>query len=123
MLAGIIAISLFEVFSAFFFGTTELLLILLAPEIATLTAMKLNELIGLVQKATLLRSENVIGVFIKNKSSYTKSEAYALYGRSNVDRWLNEGIIRIIHKKIDRSKLETVAASSNRNTYLPVTER
>jgi hypothetical protein len=55
----------------------------------------------------------------------TKSQAYRLYGRSDVDRWLAEGLITSdsICKKINRTKLERVAASSNRTTYLPVAER
>ena len=59
----------------------------------------------------------------------TKSQAYRLYGRGNVERWLKEGLIGLIpHSKkskkiLDRKQLETVAESSNRNTYLPVAER
>jgi hypothetical protein len=53
----------------------------------------------------------------------TKAEAYRLYGRSNVDRWLQEGLIQIYKKLIFRIELEQVAASSNRITYLPVADR
>ena len=59
----------------------------------------------------------------------TKADAYRLYGRSNVDRWLREGLISIGHPTetsqifFDRSELEAVAASSNRITYLPVADR
>lgn len=53
----------------------------------------------------------------------TKAEAYRMFGRSNVDRWLQEGLIQISNKLIIRIKLEQVAASSNRISYLPVAER
>ncbi|WP_183580227.1 hypothetical protein HDF18_13320 [Mucilaginibacter sp. X5P1] len=53
----------------------------------------------------------------------TKAEAYRHYGRSNVDRWVQEGLIQITNKNFDRIKLEQIAASSNRITYLPVADR
>ena len=53
----------------------------------------------------------------------SKSAAYRIYGRSNVDRWLAECLIKTSNKKFDRVKLEAIAAFSNRNTYLPVAER
>ena len=55
--------------------------------------------------------------------SYSKTQAYQLYGRSTVDRWISEGLIKVNRKKIDRAKLEAVAAASNRRTYLPVADR
>lgn len=67
--------------------------------------------------------------FQKNRTlpdSYTKAQAYRLYGRSNVDRWIGEGLLksaRISQKSIDREELEHVACTSNRATYLPVAER
>jgi len=59
------------------------------------------------------------------------SQAYALYGRTNVDRWLTEKLISTIDcvdsvsgkKTICRSSLEAVAFKSNRISYLPVAER
>jgi len=60
----------------------------------------------------------------------SKAEAYRLYGRSQVDRWISEGLFKplkgqiyISKSGIDREKLEAIAASSNRGTYLPVSDR
>lgn len=67
---------------------------------------------------------------ITQPDKITKSEAYRLYGRTNVDRWFKEGLLKpavSADKKslkcIDRKKLEAIAANSNRNTYLPVADR
>lgn len=60
----------------------------------------------------------------------SKAEAYRLYGRYQVDRWIAEGLFApkgkqqfMTAKGISRQKLEAVAANSNRHTYLPVAER
>ena len=60
----------------------------------------------------------------------SKAEAYRLYGRSQVDRWISEGLFKpfkeqiyISKSGIDREKLEAIAAASNRGTYLPVSDR
>jgi len=60
----------------------------------------------------------------------SKAEAYRLYGRSQVDRWISEGLFKplkgqiyISKSGIDREKLEAIAATSNRGTYLPVSDR
>jgi hypothetical protein len=70
-------------------------------------------------------SENAI-----QKSWVSKADAYRLYGRAQVDRWITEGLFKpskgqifISPSGIDREKLEAVSASSNRGTYLPVAER
>lgn len=59
-----------------------------------------------------------------------KREAYRLYGRSDVDRWISEKLLPVTtdlarnnKKLIERKQLEAVAASSNRITYLPVVNR
>ncbi|KQM75268.1 hypothetical protein ASE74_20840 [Pedobacter sp. Leaf216] len=59
------------------------------------------------------------------------SRAYALYGRTNVDRWISEKLISTIDcvdgvsakKTICRKSIEAVALTSNRISYLPVAER
>ena len=85
--------------------------------------MKLTELIDLLKNATAEGAGKVLlssGILCDQLS---KTEAYKIYGRSNVDRWLSENLIKISNKKIDRLKLEAIAASSNRITYLPVADR
>lgn len=64
------------------------------------------------------------------KERISKAEAYRLYGRGPVDRWIAEGLFKplkgqifISSSGIDRNKLEAIAATSNRGTYLPVAER
>ncbi|RKR80595.1 hypothetical protein BDD43_0719 [Mucilaginibacter gracilis] len=64
------------------------------------------------------------------KERISKAEAYRLYGRSQVDRWIAEGLFKPVKGRhfisasgIDRVKLEQIAAASNRITYLPVAER
>jgi hypothetical protein len=73
---------------------------------------------------------NVLSESGVQKERINKSEAYRLYGRSQVDRWIAEGLFKpvkgqnfISSSGIDRSKLEAIAATSNRGTYLPVAER
>ncbi len=70
-------------------------------------------------------SENPI-----QRERISKAEAYRLYGRSQVDRWIAEGLLNSIKGKssipksgIDRQRLEAVSAASNRATYLPVADR
>lgn len=59
----------------------------------------------------------------------TKQEAYRIYGRSVVDRWLSEGLIKCTTNGksnkplMERNVLAAVAAASNRITYLPVADR
>lgn len=60
----------------------------------------------------------------------SKADAYRIYGRSNVDRWLTEHLISPLNtpgkgskRFLDRIKLDGVAAASNRHTYLPVADR
>lgn len=59
------------------------------------------------------------------KPYMSKSEAYKMYGRANVDRWVQEGIVNLIKDGIDSAKIrisrieiETVAKTSNRIPYL-----
>ena len=85
--------------------------------------MKLMELIDLLKNATAEGAGKALlspGIL---RDHLSKAEAYKIYGRSNVDRWLSENLIKISDKKINRLKLEAIAASSNRMTYLPVAER
>ncbi|WEA01742.1 hypothetical protein [Mucilaginibacter sp. SJ] len=53
----------------------------------------------------------------------TKAEAYRMHGRSIIDRWIAEGLLNVINKRISRKQLQRIAARSNRQTYLPVAER
>ena len=85
--------------------------------------MKLTELINLLKNATAEGAGKALLSSGILHDQLSKTEAYKIYGRSNVDRWLSENLIKIFNKKINRLKLEAIAASSNRMTYLPVAER
>jgi hypothetical protein len=84
--------------------------------------MELNEMIKWTNTAAKSGAEKALAQLPAASVHITKSEAYRLYGRSSVDRWLQEGLLTC-PKKIDRAKLEAVAAASNRITYLPVAAR
>ena len=92
--------------------------------------MKLKDLSFILKTATEAAAQKALEETAVLQDKISKSEAYRLYGRSNVDRWILEGLIvlqsangKILHKCIDRVKLEAIAHSSNRITYLPVAER
>ncbi|TCD28735.1 hypothetical protein EZ456_04965 [Pedobacter psychrodurus] len=89
-----------------------------------------KELSFLFQSAVKAGSEKCFrdGRLLKQQLSF--SEAYAIYGRTNVDRWITEKLIvtsnsaaGIFRKSISRTQLEAVAFKSNRISYLPVAER
>lgn len=85
--------------------------------------MKLTELINLLNNATAEGAGTVLSASGIMQDQLSKSDAYKIYGRSNVDRWLSENLIKISNRRINRLMLEAIAASSNRVTYLPVAER
>jgi len=85
--------------------------------------MKITELSTILKIAAKAGAEKALAGSGGLPESISKAEAYRLYGRGNVDRWLQEWLIQVSDKNIDRVKLERVAAASNRRTYLPVTER
>ena len=67
---------------------------------------------------------------IKLKPYISKREAYKLYGRAIVDRWIKEGLIKEIKDgensstvRIDRIQIEIIAKSSNRSSFLTTEER
>ena len=87
--------------------------------------MELRELSDLLKTAVLDATEKVVSQNSILPDHCTKAEAYRLYGRATVDRWIVEGLLTtagVSPKCIDRVKLESVAFSSNRITYLPVAD-
>ncbi|WP_432328116.1 hypothetical protein ACRQ5D_34200 [Mucilaginibacter sp. P25] len=88
---------------------------------------ELSRLLSMLATRSADRAVSMIGGF---KATLTRADAYRLYGRSNVDRWVTEGLIQTAGTSGKSSKqifcrtaLERVAASSNRVTYTPVAER
>lgn len=64
------------------------------------------------------------------KPYFKLREAYRLYGEAIVNRWIKEGLVRVIKDgtrnasvRIDRLELLTVARTANRATYLTAEER
>jgi len=92
--------------------------------------MELKDLSLILKNATEAGAEKALDESSVLQDFISKSKAYQVYGRSNVDRWIQERLLvpesakgRNLHKCIDRVKLEAIAHSSNRITYLPVAER
>lgn len=93
-------------------------------------AMKLKEFSFLLKDAVIDGTDKALIASGQLPDTVTKAQAFRLYGRSNVERWINEGLINPVKqsgnnskKFIDRLKLEAVARASTRTTYLPVSER
>ncbi len=92
--------------------------------------MKLKDLFTLLKNAAEQGAKKALSESGQLQEQLSKAEAYRLFGRGNVDRWITEGLIspvickeRPSRKYLDRNRLEAIAASSNRITYLPVAER
>lgn len=90
----------------------------------------LKEMFLLVKQAAHNGAETALAENISLSNTITKSEAYRCYGRTNVDRWFQEGLLKPVvtadkksQKSIDRQKLEAIASASNRITYLTVADR
>lgn len=73
---------------------------------------------------TALSKTGVIKPFVK------RSDAFRMYGRGTIERWVKEGLITPIKDgeasaawRLDRVELENVARTSNRHTYLSTEER
>ena len=92
--------------------------------------MKLKDLTLILKNATEYGVQKALDKSGVLQDALSKSEAYHQFGRATIDRWIQEGLLipqsangKILHKCIDRVKLEAIAHSSNRITYLPVAER
>jgi hypothetical protein len=85
--------------------------------------MRINELTSILRIAADAGAEKALAGCGNAEAGITKAVAYRAYGRGNIDRWLQEKLIHVSEKKINRLNLERIAAASNRITYLPVAER
>lgn len=86
--------------------------------------MERSELIFLLTRTAAAGAKQALARCDKQPDAITKSQAYRLYGRSDIDRWLSEGLIAPNTKnRLDQVALAQIAARSNRITYLPVAER
>jgi hypothetical protein len=92
--------------------------------------MKIEDISQLMKNAILRGVAKAVPDHGVISPAISKADAYRLYGRSNVDRWLAEGLIKLSFtpgntskRFMDRNKLDSVAAASNRHTYLQVADR
>jgi hypothetical protein len=84
--------------------------------------MERKQLALLFNQSAIASTRKVLTHCCQLPASFTKRQAYKMYGRSDVDRWIAEGLISS-KERIDRAALERTASQSNRITYLPVAER
>lgn len=85
--------------------------------------MELKELAPLLTRSVAAGAAKALAHCGELPKAISKSQAYRVYGRSDVDRWLAEGLIQTIKNRIDKVVLERIASGSNRTTYLPTAER
>jgi hypothetical protein len=83
----------------------------------------------LAESAELGATKALIGAGVI-KPFLKKAEAYRLYGRTNVDRWLKAQLITPRKDgdssssiRIDRQEIEIVAKANNWSAYVPVEDR
>jgi len=86
-----------------------------------------KELTTLLEEAAELGALKAFTLAGLIKPYLSKTDAYNRYGRRNIDRWSKELLIIPIKDgnqgakfRLDRQKLETIAKTSNRHTYLRV---
>lgn len=89
-----------------------------------------QQLANLLTEAAELGALKALAAAGTIKPYLNKSEAFRLYGRANVSRWILEGLLTPRKDgndsaawRLDRVELEAVAKASNRHTYLSVEER
>lgn len=86
--------------------------------------MERLELLNLLSDAIAIGAKKAMIDTMAIKPYITKSEAYKMYGRRKVDRWLKEGLVKPIKDgdsnysiRIDRLKIDAVASVSNRVSF------
>ena len=92
--------------------------------------MKRNQLAATLFLHVTASTDKVLAACSVLQPLVTKAHAYRMYGRSNIDRWIAEGLLlpaekngSIIKDYFDTDALANIANGSNRVTYLPVAER
>lgn len=85
--------------------------------------MKRKELVFLLTRSATAGAQKALASRGAQPQAISKSQAYRAYGRSDVDRWLAEGLLTLSKNRLDKAALTRIANQSNRTTYLPVAER
>ena len=90
-------------------------------DIITIAHLELKNLMSEAVTIGIMRFE---AEKVKHKKYVSKNQAYGIYGRRLVDRWIKEKLIKEIkdgdksHKiRLDVVELEKVAAFSNRTSF------
>jgi hypothetical protein len=85
--------------------------------------MEPQAIIQLITRSTAQGAQKALDQCGSQPKAITKSQAYRTYGRSDTDRWLAEGLLKIQNNRLDNEELKRIAARSNRHTYLPAAAR
>ena len=92
--------------------------------------MSMTDLRALLIEAGEVSSSKTLSKAGLLKPTMSKQEAYRMYGKSDVERWIKEGLIHPERDgsgsakwRIDRSEIEAVRKASNRHTFLNTDER
>jgi len=92
--------------------------------------LDINQLNKMLTDASELAAEKVIIKMGLGKPFISQNQAWKVYGRRTVERWIEEGLIEptkdgtsTSNIRLDRMQLETLSKTSNRHTYLSVAER
>jgi hypothetical protein len=85
--------------------------------------VELKELSEILQYAVIKSAGRSGAGAMQQNILLIKLAAYRSYGRSNVDSWLKEDLLKASHKKNYWKSIKPVYASSNRNSYLPQADR
>jgi hypothetical protein len=92
--------------------------------------MKLKEFSFLLKDAVIGGTDEALAASGQLPDTLTRAQAFRLYGRTDIERWISEGLIHPVKQRdnsskkfIDRLKLESVARAAGRTTDLPVSER
>jgi hypothetical protein len=89
-----------------------------------------HEFINALYKAAELGANRALEQANLLKPYISLRDAQRKYGVTIVKRWIDEGLIQVIKDgnatskiRIERARIEAVAAASNRNTYMPTKRR
>jgi hypothetical protein len=92
--------------------------------------ISLKNLATLIQDAAELGAKTVLTEAGLIKPYISKSEASRMSGRTNLNRWVQEGLVTLIKDgpgtakiRINRIQFESVMKTSNRPSYLALIER
>ena len=89
----------------------------------------ISQLQRLLESASEIGAKRALAEAGLIKPYLKKSEAYRMYGKANVERWLREGLLKprkdgraSASWRLERAELESIAKASNRASYLTVQE-